>query len=158
MNGTRNMAGIVFAVVSKDFDGTAARSNPIDAVQFTRDNGLSGNVYNDYDFGGYLIFSRIPTFIDGRAELYGRKFFNEYYSAAWQLSGGDLFKLLDEHKVTWTLMRPQSGGAVALDLSPGWACVFEGKVGVLHVRVGSPDAARALKSAKRQPCERAQVK
>jgi hypothetical protein len=32
-------------------------------------------VFNDYDFGGYLIANGVATFIDGRTELYGKKFF-----------------------------------------------------------------------------------
>jgi hypothetical protein len=32
--------------------------------------GLEGPVFNSEVFGGYLTFRGIPTFIDGRAELY----------------------------------------------------------------------------------------
>jgi hypothetical protein len=30
-----------------------------------------GRVFNDYDFGGYLIANGVAPFIDGRTELYG---------------------------------------------------------------------------------------
>jgi hypothetical protein len=33
--------------------------------------GLDDPVFNSEGFGGYLTFRGIPTFIDGRAELYG---------------------------------------------------------------------------------------
>src|ERR1019366_3869605 len=40
-----------------------------------------GRVFNDYNFGGYLIYSGIPTFIDGRTELYGADFMLRYFRA-----------------------------------------------------------------------------
>ncbi len=36
--------------------------------------GLTGHVLNEYNFGGYLISRGIPTFIDGRTELFGGAF------------------------------------------------------------------------------------
>ena len=42
---------------------------------------LTGPVFNNEGFGGYLIFSGIPTFIDGRIELYGDAFLARYLEA-----------------------------------------------------------------------------
>ena len=53
---------------------------------------------NDYSFGGYLIFAGIPTFIDGRGELYGGPFINRYNRAVALVDLGDFLKLLDEYK------------------------------------------------------------
>jgi len=39
-------------------------------------------VFNDYDFGGYLIASGVAPFIDGRTELYGEKFFVDHNAAS----------------------------------------------------------------------------
>jgi len=43
---------------------------PSAALEAARNLHLSGPVFNDYPFGGFLIFNGIKTFIDGRAELY----------------------------------------------------------------------------------------
>ncbi|NNE24887.1 MAG: hypothetical protein HKN11_19990 [Rhizobiales bacterium] len=145
-------AGLFVAATTDLPPGDEGKGKPISSVAFAKANGLTGNVYNDYDLGGYLIFSGIPTFIDGRAELYGREFFNAYYSAAWQLKGGDLFKLLDDHDIDWTLLRPNSGGAVALTQSPDWQCVHAKGIAVVHVRISAPGNARALAAAKADPC------
>lgn len=144
--------GLFVAVITDLPEKNKNPNKPISSVAFAKENGLTGKVYNDYDLGGYLIFSGIPTFIDGRAELYGRDFFNSYYSAAWQLKGGDLFKLLDEHNIDWTLLRSDSGGAVALDQSPDWQCVHVEGINMLHVRISSPVNAKALEAAKVKPC------
>jgi hypothetical protein len=40
---------------------------PAGAVDFLRARGVSGPVFNTYEYGGYLLWRRVPTFIDGRA-------------------------------------------------------------------------------------------
>jgi len=71
-----------------------------------------GRVFNDYDFGGYLIANGVAPFIDGRTELYGEKFFVDH-SAATGPEPGDLFRLLDAYKCAATLMRAQSAAITA---------------------------------------------
>jgi hypothetical protein len=45
---------------------------PVDAVQAIRSSGLKGPLFNDYGWGGYLIWSLSqPVSIDGRAALHG---------------------------------------------------------------------------------------
>jgi hypothetical protein len=39
-------------------------------------------VFNDHDFGGYLIANGVAPFIDGRTELYGEKFFVDHNAAS----------------------------------------------------------------------------
>src|SRR5258705_9638702 len=40
--------------------------SPEGAVDYIFAHNLHGNIYNGYEFGGYLIFRGLPTFIDGR--------------------------------------------------------------------------------------------
>jgi hypothetical protein len=45
---------------------------PVQAVEAIQRMGLTGPLYNHYDWGGYLMWSlRLPVTIDGRAGLYG---------------------------------------------------------------------------------------
>ena len=39
-------------------------------------------VFNDYDFGGYLIASGVAPFIDGRTDVYGKEFFVDHHNAS----------------------------------------------------------------------------
>ena len=52
------------------------------ALAAARDAHVEGPVLNDFSFGGYLMFSGVQPFIDGRAELYGDAFLHEYDVAA----------------------------------------------------------------------------
>src|SRR6476661_7036155 len=46
--------------------------SPVKAVEYIQSHHLSGNMLNEYDYGGYLIWAlpEHPVFIDGRADLY----------------------------------------------------------------------------------------
>jgi hypothetical protein len=95
--------------------------------------GLSGHVFNSEGFGGYLIFSSVPTFIDGRIELYGNDFLAAYLAA----ERGDataLAGLLDRYHIAWTLLQAQSPAIAALDRLPGWRRVYADDQAVIDVR------------------------
>ena len=98
--------------------------------------GLDGPVFNSEAFGGYLTFSGIPTFIDGRAELYGNAFLDRYLAA----EGGDehaLTALLDRYGITWTLLTPQQAAASRLDSLPEWRRVHTDAHAVVHARIAA---------------------
>jgi hypothetical protein len=45
---------------------------PVRAVEVVKEKGWSGPLYNDYNWGGYLIWAlRMPVSMDGRTNLYG---------------------------------------------------------------------------------------
>jgi hypothetical protein len=47
-------------------------SLPVQAVETIRAKGYTGPLYNDYDWGGYLMWAQeLPVSVDGRASFYG---------------------------------------------------------------------------------------
>ncbi len=81
---------------------------------------IAGHVFNAEGFGGYLVYRGVPTFIDGRIELFGDAFLARYVAAA----GGDadaLGDLLDHWDVRWTLLAPDQPAVGLLDHLPGVA-------------------------------------
>ncbi len=98
---------------------------------------VSGNLFNAYEFGGYLIFEGHQPFIDGRVDLYGDDFFGDYNKAVDGL-GDALPGLLDRHGIGWTLLSPQSPAAALLDLLPGWERIYRDGTAVVHRRGGKP--------------------
>jgi hypothetical protein len=95
-------------------------------------------VLNDYSFGGYLIFAGIPTFIDGRGELYGGPFIDRYNRAVALVDLGDFLKLLDEYKIGATLLAPRTPAVAMLDRLPQWQRVYSDDVAVVHKRRDAP--------------------
>jgi hypothetical protein len=73
---------------------------PDAALQCALDYGITGNVFNDYNFGGYLIAHHVLTFIDGRGVIFG-DLFRKY------LTGKVTDDDLDRYGVTWALLRPE---------------------------------------------------
>lgn len=53
-------------------------------------------LYNYYDYGGYLIYRDIPVFIDGRADLYSKHNYRDYYYLS-KLEG-DFIRILEHYK------------------------------------------------------------
>jgi hypothetical protein len=91
-------------------------------------------VFNDYDFGGYLIANGVAPFIDGRTELYGEKFFVDHNAASGLMKPENLFHLLDTSNIEATLMRTQSAATVLLDHLDGWQKIYSDEIATIHVR------------------------
>jgi hypothetical protein len=111
----------------------ALRNTPQAAVYYA---GLAkaGPVLNDYNFGGYLIFTGIPTFIDGRGELYGGQFISRYNQDLSLADLRDFLNLLDQYKIGATLLAPETPAVALLDRLPDWQRVYSDDVAVVHKR------------------------
>jgi hypothetical protein len=113
--------------------GPHTRGSPVAAVAELKKLNFS-RVFNDYDFGGYLIASGVAPFIDGRTELYGEKFFIDHNDATFLIKPENLFRLLEEYKIEASLMRTQSPATILLDHMDGWQKVYTDEIATLHVR------------------------
>jgi hypothetical protein len=102
-------------------------------------------VFNDYDFGGYLIANGVASFIDGRTELYGEKFFVEHNAASGLLEPENLFRLLETYQIEATLLRTQSAATKLLDHVDGWQKVYADEIATIHLR--KPKARHRLEPA-----------
>jgi hypothetical protein len=109
------------------------RGSPVTAVVELKKLNFS-RVFNDYDFGGYLIANGVAPFIDGRTELYGEKFFVDHNAASGLMKPENLFRLLDEYSIEATLMRTQSAATTLLDHIDGWQKVYADDIATIHVR------------------------
>ncbi len=94
----------------------------------------AGPVLNDYDFGGYLVWNGIPSFVDGRTELYGGDFVARYHRAVTLADIGTLESLLEEHAIGATLLMNGTPAIAWLDRQPGWQRLHADNIAVVHVR------------------------
>src|SRR6267378_3561966 len=109
------------------------RGSPVAAVAALKQFNLA-RVFNDYDFGGYLIANGVAPFIDGRTELYGEKFFVDHNAASGLMEPENLFRLLEEYRIEATLMRTQSAATKLLDHVDGWQKVYADDIATIHLR------------------------
>jgi len=88
-------------------------------------------VFNEYSFGGYLIYAGIRPFIDGQADLYGPAFMHAY-DAATSPNRAALEDVFRTYGVRWTLLPPGSPAVQLLDLMPHWCRLYSDEVAVVH--------------------------
>ena len=62
----------------------------------------------------------MPTFIDGRGELYGRDFIKRYADTIGLRGGEPLEQLLERNRIDWTFMPPDQPANRLLARLPGW--------------------------------------
>ena len=111
----------------------ADASFPAAAVAEVQSKHLTGPVFNSYQFGGYLIFSGIEPFVDGRAELYGDAFVKRYIDAV-ELANDQLTELLNEYGIMWTIFVPETPAVTLMDHLPGWQRLYTDSAAVVHIR------------------------
>jgi len=107
---------------------------PSAAMAYAKQAGLTGRVFNHYNFGGYLIHAGVPTFIDGRGELYGRDFIRRYSETVSLRSGEPLDEMLDRYRIDWTLLPPDLPANKLLARLPGWRQAYADEAAVIFVR------------------------
>lgn len=85
-----------------------------------------GHIFNNYDWGGYLIWKlspETPVFIDGRADLYGEGFLNDY-AAIDGLKGGWREKF-DIWKISAAVLPQKAPLIQGLLIGNGWKVVYK---------------------------------
>jgi len=112
-----------------------ARDFPKRAVQFLNERNVPQPIYNEYHWGGYLIWSLYPryrVFIDGRADVYGDQLIDDFF----RMHDGtkDWRRLLDHFGIQSVILSPDAALASLLRESTDWQKVFEDPETVVFVR------------------------
>jgi hypothetical protein len=106
---------------------------PERAINAARLAGVGGHVLNSYGFGGYLIFNGIPTFIDGRVDLYGDQFLRRYFRAMRLADKGDAERIIKQYDIKWALLRPDEPIVFMLQ-TDGWAQIYGDDTAIVLVK------------------------
>lgn len=131
------LCGFVFLwvrdVVQREPEAEAAY--PAQAVKFLAHSNLPGPLFNDYNWGGYLIWKLYPgtkVFVDGRADLYGDAFLQNLASI--YFVGNEWQSKFDAWGIRSVLLPPSAPLAEALRLRPGWKQVYADSQAVILTR------------------------
>lgn len=95
---------IFYPILHANDEDKANASLPVKAAEFVANAGLTGHMFNSYHFGGYLIYRLYPAqrvFIDGRADMYGDAFINEYQEIIGLTSGW--VKTFDKYQIDYVI-------------------------------------------------------
>jgi hypothetical protein len=127
------IAAVLVGRVSLQVQRVDGPTAPVTALVHVPPQLRAQPVLNDYDFGGYLIFAGIRPYIDGRADMYGDDFVNEYLAIA----GGaepDVDDTFKHYNITWTILGPKEPLVAVLDHRPGWRRLYADDFAVVQVR------------------------
>jgi hypothetical protein len=147
------LIGVAFVITIKYFptqaelDKKVAESYPVKAVEYLRRHPVPRPMFNDYGFGGYLLWSMGPeqkVFIDGRADLYEYAGAFTDYNDIMALKPTTDF-LLRKYAVQSCLIQRNAPLATLLAALPGWKEIYTDDVSVLLARNPQPSASGSAK-------------
>lgn len=119
------------AVLAKQTESTS----PVKAVEFMQAHHLSGNMLNEYAFGGYLIWAapEHPVFIDGRGDIFEWAGVLDDYGKLITMQG-DPNQVLDKYNIRFCLLDRGEPVAKILPLLHGWKTIYSDNVAVIIAR------------------------
>jgi hypothetical protein len=107
---------------------------PTQAVAYMRSHDLPPNLFNEYGWGGYLIwelYPGTPVFIDGRADPYGDELILAYRHVASAQAGWE--NVLDEYSVHTALVTAHGALASVMRESQTWQEVYVDDMAIIFV-------------------------
>jgi hypothetical protein len=115
----------------------SALANPAGAVNFLVQADAKGRVFNEYNWGGYIIWNdqNLQVFVDGRTDLYGDPIISEWIQI--MQAQDDWAAHLDQWKIEWVLVELNRPLVGALPASQ-WEKVYSDDHSVLLQRISSP--------------------
>lgn len=108
---------------------------PVAAASYFLQNQLPGPIFNSYDFGGFLIWKLYPhtkVFIDGRADLYGDEFLQNFIRV-YEVRENPA-PVLDGNGIRTVIVEPGSALAAFLRGQSQWKRVYEDQLSVIFTR------------------------
>lgn len=110
------------------------KTKPVAAVQFLQIEPLQGNMFNDYEFGDYVIYRAYPrykVFIDGRADMYGERF-KEYFKVYMIKPGWE--KILEKNNINFIFFRSDALLSKFLLNDERWHLIYADRVANIFVK------------------------
>jgi len=108
---------------------------PVAAVEFLKREPIAGNMFNNDEFGDYIIFTAWPAYrvyIDGRTDMYGEKYGGDYLKIANVQPGWK--EILKKYGVSWVIFDTQSPLTAALHDQVDWQPIYSDPVATIFVK------------------------
>jgi hypothetical protein len=130
LNGLILAALMVFVLVRvrsilEGQEKNEAESFPASAVTFLASHPASQPILNHYNWGGYFIWKLYPkylVYIDGRADLYGDSFLQDFASTYYFSDGWE--KILQKWEIRTVILPPDAPLVTGLESNPGWKQIY----------------------------------
>jgi hypothetical protein len=111
------------------------KSKPVDAVEFIKKEKINGNMFNNDEFGDYIIYAAWPqyrVFFDGRSDMYGTEMMKEYFKVT--RIQPDIDNVLEKYRIDWIIYDSGSSLSVYLLQKKDWKLIYSDGVADIFVR------------------------
>lgn len=127
------VAGLLLSGTNLDFYRRGNRFDPevfpVQAVDWIATHPQTGNVFNHFPWGGYLLFRLWPgqtVFIDGQTDFYGEALTRQYEHVITLQDGWQ--DVLQQYQASWVLEPAGSPLVLHLEQDPEWQMVYQDPV------------------------------
>jgi hypothetical protein len=114
------------------FDG---KFKPVEAVEFLKKEHIDGHMYDNDEWGDYLIYASYPqykVFFDGRSDMYGTDRMKEFQKIAWFAHGWE--NIVMKYDIRWFFIGSDSLLTRYLLERPEWKLIYSDNVANIHVK------------------------
>jgi hypothetical protein len=104
---------------------------PVKAVTWLNSHPQKGHMFNEFDWGGYLLLHLVPSqqiFMDGHTHIYGEALTREYETVI--TMGKDWQQIFDRYQVQWAIVRVNSPIAQELE-NNGWKILYQDNTAII---------------------------
>lgn len=108
---------------------------PVAAVEFLQEEHLPGNMFNNDEFGDYMIYTAWPeykVFFDGRSDMYGAEHIKEYYKITRIERGWE--EALKKYDINWIIYNDKSTLSQFLLQRDDWKLIYADKVANIFMK------------------------
>jgi hypothetical protein len=110
-------------------------SKPVAASNFLEREYIKGNMFNNDEFGDYIIYKNYPmykVFIDGRNDMYGVRLLKDYskminFETGWE-------KISERYNITWIIYDSSSPFSRYLIQNKDWYLIYADKVANIFLK------------------------
>jgi hypothetical protein len=111
------------------------KRKPVAAVEFFTKENIQGNMFNDDEFGDYIIYAVWPeykVFVDGRSDMYGVDIIKEYMKVYRIKPGWD--EVIKKYNINWMIHNANSVLSMFLMERDDWELIYADKVANIFVK------------------------
>lgn len=108
---------------------------PVAAVEFLKREFIPGNMFNNDEFGDYIIFAAWPrykVFADGRADMYGSEWGKDYMKVAYLQTGWE--EIMRKYDISWVIYNTHSSLSSVLRDRTDWHLLYADHVASIFVK------------------------
>jgi len=111
------------------------KTKPVAAVEFLKNEYIKGNMFDNDEFGDYIIYAAWPkykVFVDGRSDMYGVDILKEYLKLVRVKPGWE--EVLKKYNFSWIIYNANSTLSVVLMERDDWKLIYADKVANIFVK------------------------